>query len=92
MGRIKTTIIRAFLILEVGSFAFFYLFGNHGIKAISALKTEISILEASIESYKKEIGHLKEEINQWEAHDWYSEKIAREDLQLAYPTEDIFIT
>jgi cell division protein FtsB len=91
MISVKKFFLRTVLVAEVVLCMWLYLFGAHGLKAITALRSETSDLSREIIALRHDIKGLQTEIAEWESTPWYSEKIAREELQLAYPTEEVFL-
>jgi cell division protein FtsB len=91
MKHYKKFFLRAILVAEVLVFAGFYFFGAHGIKALHQHEREAIMLNQEIGQLKAEVQHLKIAIHEWTTFPWYREKIAREELQLAYPHEEIII-
>lgn len=91
MKHIKKIFLRTILIVEVLIFAGFYFFGSHGLKALHQHQREAVELNKELEQLKGEVQELKTAIHEWTAFPWYREKIAREELQLAYPHEEIIM-
>ena len=44
-----------------------------------------------IADVEKDLARLRSEISDWEVYPWYKERMAREELQMAYPGEEIFL-
>ncbi len=87
----KHLILRLVLLAEVISAIVFFVFGSQGIIAVSKKNAEHFQLIACIELEKKEINSLDAEIKNYSLLDFYKEKIAREDLQMARPEEQVYI-
>jgi len=84
-------IIRLFLCFEVGLYALCYVTGAHGMKKIHELWAENAAFAQTIKRLNNERECLRCEINDWQHYPWYREKIAREELQLAYPHDELFL-
>lgn len=82
------------LALELLVFFSYYFFGVNGINKINLLKNQENILQEEIIDLSKNITRLEEELKLFrfsDSQDFYKEKIAREQLQLGLPHEEIFI-
>lgn len=87
----KKYILLSFLALEICVFCFYYGWGDHGFKAVLRLKHENAATVAKIDRLHTEVDALNVRISDLKAYPWYKEKIAREELQLAYPDEEIIL-
>lgn len=81
------------LILELIIFFYIYSFGANGSKKINLFKQQVSELNIEITRLNKDIENLEEEFKQIteDTDNFYKEKIAREQLQLAMPHDEIYI-
>lgn len=91
MMRIKRVVLRLFLLLEVVVFGYIYLFGNNGLHALTKLKQETVLFEQEVDQLAREVTSLEDEIETWESDDFYKEKIAREQLQMARKNDEIYM-
>lgn len=73
------------------SIAYWYVWGSKGIINIIRYKEENGTIKKEIDSLRKEIVLLENDIKEWHDDTYYLEKIAREELQLAHPEDIIFI-
>ncbi len=87
----KQLVLRALLLVEVMSASIIFIFGSQGIIAVSKKNEEHKKLINAIELEKQEIIFLNKEIHNYNSIDFYKEKIAREDLQMARPEEQVYI-
>lgn len=90
MHVLKQKIIQLFFVIEVMVFAGVYLFGAQGIQALLRLKRDNNELDKEIKALQTEVAHLEQQIDVWNAHPFYKEKIAREQLQMARPDDQIY--
>jgi len=90
MKEIKRRILRIFFVLEICVFIGVYAFGPHGIQHLRQLSHENEQLEREVQALKIEVSELEQKIVQWNTHSFYKEKIAREQLQMAYKNEEIY--
>lgn len=90
MIQIKKICMRIFLILEMAFFGYVYFFGQNGIVILQRQCILTTALESNIVTIKNEIKQLEEEIHAWQTDDFYKEKVAREQLQMARPGDEIF--
>lgn len=87
----KRFVLRLFLSIEIIGGIFFFIFGPYGMLAVSKKVQEQKLLAAEIEHQKKEVACLQQQIDVYATTDFYKEKIAREDLQMARPEEEVYI-
>jgi len=90
MKNIKRTFLQAFFVIEAVIFGFMYIFGTHGLKAMSALHRSHEQLDKEIVQLNKEVIFLEQEIVAWQSDPFYQEKIARERLHMARAGDVIF--
>jgi cell division protein FtsB len=79
----RHNIIKFFLSAEVITVLFFYLFGVQGLPALYRLKQENISIEQEIGVLQLEVANLAKTIQEWHDYPYYTEKIAREQLQMA---------
>ncbi len=87
----KKYIVRLALAGEIIIFGAVYFTSPSGFKALLSLKEDNKQLEGYIISIQDDITRLAHEIVEWDTYPWYKEKIAREELQMAYPGEEVFL-
>lgn len=87
----KRYVPRIFLAVEMMIFAGFYIFGSNGVKAMGALCREITNVDAHIIHLKEEIQQTRSMIALQKEHPFFQEKIAREQLQMAAPNDEIYV-
>lgn len=90
MRTFKRTMLRVFFALEVFIFIGVYLFGPSGLQTMLRLEHENAELGREIEVLQTEVGSWEQKIVVWKADDFYKEKIAREQLQMARVGDEIF--
>ena len=90
MKPIKRMMLRLFLLLEVVVFGYIYLFGNNGLHILTQRRQEALVLEQEIQQLACQIEVFEAEIDEWDANDFYKEKIAREQLQMARKDDEIY--
>lgn len=90
MIQIKKMCLKLFLILEMAIFGYMYFFGNNGIYVLQEKRKCTMNLEKNIKGLKDEIEQLEQEIYVWQTDDFYKEKIAREQLQMARKGDELF--
>lgn len=91
MVTIKKLIMPLALCAEIGLFAFFYFTSPLGFKALTSLKKDNRELQNSLTLIESNIAQLKNKINEWKKYPWYTEQVARQELQMSYPGEEIFL-
>lgn len=90
MKAIKRIFLRVFFGVELFVFALVYVFGPHGLYALRELENQNNTLQAEAATLKQEVQELEDKIAQWDAHPFYKEKIAREQLQMARKGDKIY--
>jgi cell division protein FtsB len=86
----KKIVVRAFLVVEIVFFVILYVVSPEGISSLHTKQRENKLLAHSVERLAKEIEKLKDETQKWEQNPFYQEKIAREHLQMARPTDEVY--
>lgn len=77
--------------IESCVFLITYLVGSHGIQKTRLLKKELVQVQEQKHTVQAEIDDLAKTIHQWQTNDFYVEKLAREQLQMARPTEQLYV-
>lgn len=90
MKHIKKIGLRIFFGAEMVLCAYLYLFGSHGMRALMVLEQEQEQLNQEVAALQADVLSLETTIAQWDAHPFYKEKIAREQLQMAAKNEEIY--
>ena len=83
-------IFRIFFGIELLLFSIIYLFGTHGVKALHKLHQENEQLEQEISGLRSQVQTIEHDIEAWNSHLFYKEKVAREQLQMAREDETIY--
>lgn len=90
MINIKQLLLRIFLLVEVIGFIALYFFSPYGLKAHDKEQKKIRLLDKDLDKLTNDIIIIEKEIQEIKCHDFYKEKIAREELQMSYPNETIY--
>jgi cell division protein FtsB len=88
--RIKKAFMRLLLMAEMTALGYLYFFSTNGIEALQKQRAVVTHLEKNVVELKKEIEHLEQEMHAWQTDDFYKEKIAREQLQMARKGDELF--
>ncbi|MFI5332661.1 MAG: septum formation initiator family protein [Candidatus Babeliales bacterium] len=86
----KPYLLRGFFGIEVLVFAWLYFFGAQGLHTLWRMQHEHSTAEHTLVVMQKEVNSLEHELHAWQHHPFYKEKLAREQLQMARPGEQIY--
>lgn len=86
----KRIALRIFFTLEILVFTIVYFVGPQGIQTLWRLQGENDELANQINGLHTEIDSLQGKIVAWNTHDFYKEKVAREQLQMARKGEQIY--
>lgn len=90
MYSLKRYALRTLLIVECTLFFGFYVFGSRGLPALRALRNENKELVADIIALEADVAVVQKEIDEWHTYPFYTEKIAREELQLINPGDTVY--
>jgi len=90
MYTIKQMIARGVFLIELCALVILYLYGNHGLQNICKLERENTILTKETQRMAHEIDALEHEIAAWNHDSFYKEKVAREQLQMAYKGDEVY--
>ena len=88
--RIKKVFMRLLLMVEMMALGYLYIFGTHGIEELQKQRMIVTDLEKSVVHLKADIEQLENEIHAWQTNDFYKEKVAREQLQMARKGDELF--
>jgi cell division protein FtsB len=88
---VKKIALRVFFVSEIAVFLFFYFLGSQGLSKLLAYKQQNQLLQKDIEALEKEVSTLRVSLAEWQALPFYKEKFAREELQMAYPHEELYL-
>lgn len=75
----------------LGSFGYYLTFSKKGILAYFERKQEVLIEKKVVEKLKAEIAKLQHDTHKWETDSYAREKLAREDLQMSYTNEYVYL-
>lgn len=78
------------LAVELCLCCYCYIWGKNGLIGIFYKRQENAAFEHKITALEDEIVQLEQEIIRWQTNDFYKEKIAREQLQMARADDEIF--
>lgn len=86
----KKYILYFILFVEIIVYACFYVAGSQGISLLYKKRLQNHALQEQLELRSCENIRLSQEIVLWQQDDFLKEKIAREDLQMAYPGDEVY--
>jgi len=87
----KQLLVRMIIYSELMVLGLFYIFSPHGVQAITTLQRECTEVEQHIMRIKQDILEIEREMVAWHNDNFYKEKIAREQLQMARADEEIYL-
>ncbi len=90
MNKYAQWLLGVIIVAEVGIFGHAYFFGPNSLVTIRVLEQELTQLELQNKQMAAELTQLEREIVAWHEDDFYREKIAREQLQMAYDGDEIY--
>lgn len=86
----KRMILRIFFAGELVVCAFFYLFGTQGIRTLYRMKRQNNTLANQVAGVRSSVKQLEMQIALWQTNDFYKEKKAREQLQMAHADDIVY--
>lgn len=90
MRTFKRTMLRIFFVLEVFVFVGVYFLGPSGFQTMIRLERENQEIEKEINGLSDSVISWEQKILVWQSDDFYKEKIAREQLQMARSGDEVF--
>lgn len=87
----KKIVSRVLVTLEALIFLAFYCWGSEGVASLNKLRSENNNLSVAINELAAEVASLENELTRFVKDPFYKEKIAREQLQMAYKNEEILL-
>lgn len=90
MKKFYAYLLYAVLGVELVVFAGFFVRGPQGLQNLSDIYVEQSAMQEGLTQLTQEVTALKQDIDNWNKHSFHKEKIAREQLQMARPDDEIF--
>ncbi len=90
MKKMKRAFLRIFFVIEMVVCAFFYIFGEHGIQTLNGMKQENKQFLDQVNGIRDNVKQLEMQIALWQTNDFYKEKKAREQLQMAHSDDIVY--
>lgn len=90
MAHAKKMFIKILFFAEIIVYGHLYLFGSNSITTLQNQKDIVLTLKQEITQLQNNIIQLEQEIHTWNNNDFYKEKIAREQLQMARKDDELF--
>lgn len=88
--RFKYLFLRLALCVEVMLLAAVYFYGSYGVQTLAQLRQDTARVEQEVGKLEQEVATLEHELNDWNSHPFYKEKVAREQLQMAREGDTIY--
>src|SRR5579872_637638 len=86
----KKLFVRLLLCFEMCVFGLLYIVGKNGLQLLQKQKQELQQLNTHMLQLQSDISLLENDIHVWQTNDFYKEKIAREQLQMARKGDKLF--
>lgn len=90
MVETKRFLLRLFFAVEIFLFIVIYLFGTQGLQVVLSMRRENSALSLEVHHLESEVQEVKKTIASWKKDPFYKEKVAREQLHMARPGDEIY--
>jgi len=90
MVQSKRFLLRLFFVVEIFIFLLMYAFGSQGVQVVLAMRKENSSVSLEVRSLQSEVEQLEKTITSWKNDPFYKEKVAREQLHMARPTDEVY--
>ena len=81
---------QTFFLLEILFFSTAYIFGGQGLQSIYYMSCHNRQLQQDIVDLQHVVVELEQQMQHWRTDDFYKEQLAREQLQMARPQEQIY--
>lgn len=91
MKETKRALLRIFFVVEMVICTLFYLFGTHGVQALQRMAQKNAALAQDVQALRTTVARIELDIELWQANDFYKEKKAREQLQMADAHDIIYV-
>lgn len=88
----KKQLLWLMVCIEISALALVFKNGSYGYQSQKMIAAEAELIDREIILVQHEIALFKKEITLWQAYPFYKEKAAREQLQMCYPDEIIYVT
>jgi cell division protein FtsB len=88
--RIKRIIIGVVIISELLLFAYFFVYGSHGVQSLKLLKQTYQKNQLESESMRNHVNELHVIMQEWTEEPFLIEKMAREKLQMACADDTVY--
>ncbi len=90
MITIKRMVLRVALLAEMCAFGYVYVYGKNGFQSLQQQRLVVVDLGKNIAKLNDEVIRLEKEMYVWQTDDFYKEKVAREQLQMARKGDELF--
>ncbi len=87
---LKRFLMRMLLCAEMCMFGYLYVCGKNGLQLLTSKNQELALLESQCNALQQDVSLLQSDIHAWQTNDFYKEKIAREQLQMARKDDKLF--
>lgn len=79
-----------FIIVCITCSSYFF-WGKYNVFEYYKLKKEILLEEQQIKDLEQQMNKLQAKIDKWKSDEFYTEKFARQNLQMGKPNEQVFV-
>lgn len=86
----KRFLLRLFFVVEIILFMIVYFFGTQGLNVVLKMNQENARISSENRQIEEEVEALKKTVSLWKTDPFYKEKIAREQLHMARPGDEIY--
>ena len=88
---LKKLLVRFFFIFQIALFSYNFFWGKDGLFLLNLFRHENILLVQKIDSVKSEVANLNRDIADWKTNSFLKEKMARENLQMAKNSDEIYL-
>ena len=88
--KVKQLVLRMVVAAEVAIFSYFYVYGIGGFHVIRELQEKNNDIRQEIACLENEIVGITKDIQLWQDDSFYREKLAREQLHMACPSDQVY--
>jgi cell division protein FtsB len=89
-NKVKRIAVKVLFMGEILVFGHMYFFGKNGIEVLREQQKKVTCMNESVVQLAGDVARVEKEIATWKEHDFFKEKIAREQLQMARKGDQLF--
>ena len=89
--RFKTFLQLLIILGIVGTFGYHGMWGRRGLIRFYALKKDVDAQKKVVAKLEQHVQTLQQKVDSWQDNDFEREKVVREDLQMGFTNEYVYV-